>query len=121
MNINELFDEIVVDPSYDSDYTLEDAELLIKDAKARGFGIPDKLTPELYIKMYNSHKTIRSQEYIMDICEERAVNCLTDFGSIDDVKNYLTDLKLAGYTVPAMLTPELFMELYNKANEEEGE
>lgn len=122
MNIINLFEEIVVDDSYDSDYTLEEAAMLIDDAKARGWSIPDKLTPELYLKMYNSHKKIRSHEYLMEICKDRAEGCLMDgIDTVDDAKRYLTDIKMNGYSVPAMLTPELFLKMYKEYNDEEGE
>ena len=118
MNIIELFEDIVVDDSYDSDYTIEEAAMLIDDAKSRGFAIPKKLTPELYLKMYNSHKKIRSKEYLMEICMDHVENCITDIIGIDGAREYLLDMKLNGYSVPAMLTPELFLKLYNEYNYE---
>ena len=114
-NILEIFEDIVVDDSYDSDYTLEDAAMLIADAKARGWDVPDKLTPELYLKLYHTHKKPRSKEYLMEICKDHAEGCLMDgIDTVEDAQRYLTDLKLNGYSVPAMLTPELFLQLYKE-------
>lgn len=121
MNIIELFEDIVVDDSYDSDYTLEEAAMLIADAKARGWSIPDKLTPELYLKMYNSHKKVKTQDELMAICIDQVENCITDIIGIEGAREYLLNMKLNGYTVPAMLTPELFLKMYKEYNNEEGE
>ena len=118
MNIIELFEEIVVDDSYDSDYTIEEAAMLIDDAKARGFSVPDKLTPELYIKMYNSNKRVKTQDEIMDICSDQVENCITDIIGLEGAREYLLNMKLNGYSVPAMLTPELFLKMYNEYNAE---
>lgn len=118
-NIINLFKEIVVDDTFDSDYTVEDAAMLIEDAKHRGFDIPDRLTPKMYIQLYNSFKVHRTPEYLMDICKERAEDCLCDINTIEGARQYLKDLKLSGYTVPAMLTPELFLQLYNESEGDE--
>ena len=113
--IDEIFEEIIVDDTFISDYSIEDASMLIEDAKSRGFDIPKELTPDLYIKMYNARKPSVSKDYLMQVCIDCAENCLMDgIESVEDASRYLTDLKLNGYSVPKMLTPALFIELYNK-------
>lgn len=118
-NLDTMFEKIVIDSSFLSDYTIEEAELLIKDAMARGFRVPKELTPELYIEMYNARKPAVDDEYIGQICRDRAYDCMCDgIETVEDARNYLLDIKLEGYTVPAQLTPELFLKLYK---ESEGE
>lgn len=116
----DLFKAIVVDDTFDSDYTIEDATMLIEDAKCRGYAVPDKLTPQLYIQLYNSFKKPRTPEYIMSICKDRVVNCICDgVDTIEVAADYLKDMKLSGYAVPSMLTPELFVKLYKELEEED--
>jgi hypothetical protein len=70
----------------------------------------------MYIEMYNARKPSVDQDYIDQICRDRAYNCECDgIETIEDAKEYLLDIKLEGYTVPAKLTPELFLKLYNES------
>ena len=116
-----IFEDIVVDDSFLSDYTIEEARQLIENAVSRGFKVPKELTPEVYIKMYTARKPAVDDDYIDQICHDCAYDCMCDgIETIEDAEAYLLDIKLEGYTVPSKLTPELFLKLYKEAEEAEG-